>query len=157
MSCTDKPLAWSVVSTDGDNRLRCTVLSTGPTDPASEEVLLHAVRLEYFDSSVVDVPEVRVAITKLRALRAALGPWLELPLDELARHPFTLELDLSADSWNAFAIAFGVRDDLIIETGSTACTVEIRSAVFHAGMSFVVDPTTLGMLADDLDRVALPL
>ena len=48
---------------------------------------------------------------------------------------------------------FGLRDDLIIGTGGTACTVEIRSAVFHAGTSFVVDPTVLGMLADDLDRV----
>jgi hypothetical protein len=49
----------------------------------------------------------------------------------------------------------GLRDDLIIGTGGTACTVEIRSAVFHAGLAFVVDPTVLGMLADDCDRLAL--
>jgi hypothetical protein len=86
---------------------------------------------------------------RLSELAAALSAWTQLPLDELARTEFALELDLTSRNDQSLSLAFGGRDAPKNRT-KVACLVTVQTDRFVAQLPFIADPTALAVFADGL-------
>jgi hypothetical protein len=74
-------------------------------------------------------------------------------LADMAREPFTLDVELAAGNAVSVSMRFGRRTDLILGAGETGCHLAVEAGAVRVETRFPANPTALEALAEGLDSV----
>ena len=101
------------------------------------------------DYSVV-LPQVLLAEAELKKLYRELANWLKTPISKLIETPLTVGRELAGLDSQTFSIEFGLREDLIIDVGHTACTVSYQVKALSGKCAYVVDQSCVRTFVEGL-------
>ncbi len=96
------------------------------------------------------LPQILLAETNLKILYRQLLKWLKTPVSEFAQTPLKAREELGDVESQTFSMEFGLRSDLIINIGHSACTISYKTNGISGECIYIVDQSCIQTFIDGL-------
>jgi hypothetical protein len=106
--------------------------------------------LDFAEEYSVVLPQVFIAEANLKRLYRALSKWLKTPANKFVDTPLSVSEELCGVDSQRFSMGFGVREDLIVNVGHTACTISYKVNALSGECIYVVDQSCIQAFADGI-------